>query len=74
MNAMCSLAAACSLAFCPNRHPRADGMLEIGIEPFIRIQLGGAVAWQIEDLDFILVLRKPGFDRLAVMNAEVVED
>jgi hypothetical protein len=55
------------------RDLRADGLFEVGVEPFIRIQLGCTVR-QVEDLEAFAVLSKPGIDRLRMMDTQVVED
>ncbi|RFC38338.1 MAG: hypothetical protein DID90_2727552701 [Candidatus Nitrotoga sp. LAW] len=48
-------------------------MLQVGIQPFFWIQLG-AVAGQIEQLNFFLVFVRPFLDRLAVRHSQVIED
>lgn len=55
------------------RHLGADGVLEVGVEPLVRVELG-AVAGQVEHLDVGDVLGQPRLDGLAVMHAQVVQD
>lgn len=58
---------------CPHRHLRSDGLLEVGVEPLVGVELG-AVAGQVEDLDVLLVLGQPSLHGLAVVHAQVVQD
>ena len=66
-------AAAGRVGFRAHRRLAADGRVEIGVERFVRIQLG-AVTGQVEDLDLVLVLVKASLGRLAAMDAKGVED
>jgi hypothetical protein len=60
------------LGFGANRDLRADGVLQFGIEPLVRVELG-AVAGQEEHFDVALALGQPGLHGLAVMHAQVVQ-
>jgi hypothetical protein len=54
----------------PNSNLGSDCMFEIGVEPFIRVQLE-RVALQIKDFDLTDVMGKPGLDRLGMMDAQI---
>ena len=58
------------IGFGANGHLRADGLIQIGVGPLVRVELV-AVAGQEERLDVGLVLAQAGLDRLAVMHAQV---
>jgi hypothetical protein len=49
---------------------RLDGLLQIAIEPFVRIGFR-RVTWQVKDFDLFTMLAQPLLDRLAVMHCEV---
>ena len=52
------------LCFCSHRHLGTDGVLEIGIESLLGIELW-AIARQVEEFDLIFALGGPRLNRFA---------
>lgn len=58
--------------FRTNLNLLADGVLDVGVQPRVGIELGG-VARQEEDFDAAPALSQPSLHGLAVMHAQVVQ-
>ena len=49
-----------------------DSVFEAGVQSFVRVQFR-RIAGKVEDLDLLVMLGEPLFDRLRVMHAQVIK-
>ncbi len=50
-----------------------NSSFEITVQILIRIELR-RIGWQVEHLDFVVVLGQPGFDDLGMVNPQIIEN
>ena len=70
---MCSVVAAFRLALVRTGTLVRKRALQFGVEPLFLVELR-AVAGQIEQLDLVFTRLNPSLDRLAVIDAQVIEN
>jgi len=61
------------LVFCPAWNARFNGLFQVSVETFIRVQFR-RVTGQVEGFDLLDVRCQPLFDRLAMMHAQVIKN